>query len=181
VTNSSNQGKPLAKPYASAVLSMLPTTRPGAPHENLNDLPVHASTTSQLFWPVSESRAFTRADAGEAFERGLLPAEKRIPHPQMVRMLNDATLPTNARERVEELQRQMREQDTKAEDKARGKHRRRVQNTTRVQGKRADFCFENVVVNEASVGRTTPGIGSRYGVPHQDRKKGEVKIPRSVE
>jgi hypothetical protein len=30
-------------------------------------------------------------------------------------------------------------------------------------------------------GRDHKGVGWRYGVPHQDRKKGVVKIPTKVE
>jgi hypothetical protein len=84
----------LAKPYNDAVLAMLPTTplRSGAagaasaPHESINDLPVHPATRQQLFYPTSESRQFTREDAAKAFSSKLLPAEKRIPHPQLVQL-----------------------------------------------------------------------------------------------
>lgn len=52
---------------------MVPTTplaEPGQrqkPHESINDLPVHRLTDPQIFWPVSESRQFTRVDAGRVF------------------------------------------------------------------------------------------------------------------
>ena len=65
------QGKPLALPYARAVLSMLPQTpyhrsKPVA-HESINDLPVHTLTHPQIFYPSSESRPFNRRDAGRVF------------------------------------------------------------------------------------------------------------------
>lgn len=40
---------------------------PPVPHESINDLPVHPLTNPQIFWPVSESRQFTRVDAGRVF------------------------------------------------------------------------------------------------------------------
>ncbi|KAL2000542.1 hypothetical protein VTN02DRAFT_2949 [Thermoascus thermophilus] len=67
------EGKPLALPYARAVHEMLPTTplaekgRPQVAHESINDLPVHKLTDPQIFYPVSESRQFTRVDAGRVF------------------------------------------------------------------------------------------------------------------
>ncbi|EGE03308.1 hypothetical protein TEQG_02343 [Trichophyton equinum CBS 127.97] len=76
--------KPLALPYGRAVRSMLPTT-PLAPrgesqiaHEPINDLPVHKLTEPQIFYPVSESRHFTRVDAARAFSAApALPAAER--------------------------------------------------------------------------------------------------------
>ncbi|PGH13521.1 hypothetical protein AJ80_06271 [Polytolypa hystricis UAMH7299] len=65
--------KPLALPYARAVHQMIPTTpfvkppRFPSPHEPINDLPVHRLTDPQIFYPVSESRQFTRVDAGRVF------------------------------------------------------------------------------------------------------------------
>lgn len=52
---------------------MVPTTplvkgnRPQIAHESINDLPVHRLTDPQIFHPVSESRQFTRIDAGRVF------------------------------------------------------------------------------------------------------------------
>lgn len=36
-------------------------------HESINDLPVHPATGAQIFYPVPESRSFTRVDAGRVF------------------------------------------------------------------------------------------------------------------
>lgn len=36
-------------------------------HEPINDLPAHPSTGAQIFYPVPESRSFTRVDAGRVF------------------------------------------------------------------------------------------------------------------
>lgn len=55
---------------------MVPTTplqrtptpdTPQPTHENINDLPAHRLTDPQIFYPVSESRHFTRTDAGRVF------------------------------------------------------------------------------------------------------------------
>ena len=50
---------------------MLPTTPYNSNfpkrHETINDLPVHRLTDPQVFYPVSESRQFTRVDAGRVF------------------------------------------------------------------------------------------------------------------
>lgn len=52
---------------------MVPTTRLAQDgerqpfHEPINDLPVHSSTGAQIFYPVPESRAFSRVDAGRVF------------------------------------------------------------------------------------------------------------------
>ena len=86
------QGKPLTRPYARALSTMLPQTpyfsgqpdHAQRPHEQINMLPVHKATKNQLFLSTPESRHFTRSDAGRAFRKGLLPAEARISHPDQV-------------------------------------------------------------------------------------------------
>ena len=51
-----------------------------------------------------------------------------------------------------------------------------------VHSGRWDFRFENISVESVgSDGRSFRGVGARYGVPHQDRKRGQIKIPRRVE
>ncbi|EEP78821.1 conserved hypothetical protein [Uncinocarpus reesii 1704] len=81
--NMIREKKPLALPYARAVHQMVPTTplvkAPQAPvaHEPINDLPVHRLTEPQIFYPVSESRQFTRVDAGRVFSAApALPRDK---------------------------------------------------------------------------------------------------------
>ncbi|KAJ5280162.1 hypothetical protein N7478_005534 [Penicillium angulare] len=65
-----SQGKSMAMPYARAVHEMVPLTplaeRPVF-HEPINDLPAHPSTGAQIFYPTTESRSFTRIDAGRVF------------------------------------------------------------------------------------------------------------------
>ncbi|EEQ88831.1 hypothetical protein RJZ56_005072 [Blastomyces dermatitidis] len=91
------ENKPRAIPYARAVHQMIPTTplkkypeRP-VPHESINDLPVHRLTEAQIFHPVSESRQFTRVDAGRVFS-----AAPALPHAS-------ANTPHNTPEAIEKV------------------------------------------------------------------------------
>ena len=52
------------------MVPVTPLSERGQPqvyHEPINDLPAHPSTGAQIFYPVPESRAFTRVDAGRVF------------------------------------------------------------------------------------------------------------------
>lgn len=47
---------------------------------------------------------------------------------------------------------------------------------------RAEFRFRDIKVESVGKdGRAKGGVGARYGFPHEDRKKGMIKIPRKVE
>ncbi|KAF2843238.1 hypothetical protein M501DRAFT_994094 [Patellaria atrata CBS 101060] len=179
------KGKPLAKPYARAILKMVPTTPylgSRTTHESINDLPVHSATRQQIFYPTSESRAFTRVDAAHVFRSGLLPADKRIPHPQLVERekLEIAQVPKSEVDEImnewvaaEAARKQAIEEREKAEEK-------RLVKTVRAP--RWDFKFRDINVDESGKdGRGQKGVGWRYGFPHQDRKRGQVRIPTSVE
>jgi hypothetical protein len=163
---------------------MLPQTtlRSKKPHESINDLPVHQATINQLFYPTSESRHFTRKDAGEAFATGLKSAEERIPHPEMVQLqMGDIEgLPQDANQRRAQLREQMRKVDQDKKRRARRDDIEKQENTTVVHRGRWDYRFQDVKVDASNTGKYVKGIGARYGVPPQDRKKGQIKIPRSV-
>ncbi|KAF1931678.1 uncharacterized protein M421DRAFT_56207 [Didymella exigua CBS 183.55] len=187
------QGKTLAMPYSKALLEMLPTTpyidtsepanrgkRPIV-HEPINDLIVHPATRQQLWVPVAESRHFTREDAGKAFDNSLLPADERIPHPELVKAERELASGLSFEERrklaeerfaVETAQKKSEEEAKQAEIRA-----QKV-----VPQRRWDFVFKDISVESAGRnGRDARGVGWRYGLPHQDRKKGQVKIPTKVE
>ncbi len=53
----------------------------------------------------------------------------------------------------------------------------KVAETARWQFKFKDISVESV----GKDGRARGGVGARYGMPFEDRKKGIVKIPRRVE
>ena len=177
-------------PYSKAVLEMLPTTpyvdtssgkRPIV-HEPINDLIVHPATRQQLFVPVAESRRFTREDAGKAFDNNLLPADERIPHPELVKVVRDEESGfSNEERRARAEQRYLTamEEKKKREDAIK---REELLNKRTVPQRRWDFVFRDVSVDHAGrTGRDARGVGWRYGLPHQDRKKGQVKIPTKVE
>lgn len=187
------QGKTLAMPYSKAVLGMLPTTphidpsnprnkgkRP-IPHEPINDLIVHPATRQQLFVPVAESRHFTRVDAGKAFDNNLLPADARIPHPELVQAEREleSGLSFDERRRLAE---ERFEAEQKKKQNAEKKKQEELRSLKVVPQRRWDFVFKDVSVEQAGRdGRGAAAAGWRYGVPHQDRKRGIIKIPTKVE
>ncbi|KAF2492876.1 hypothetical protein BU16DRAFT_529143 [Lophium mytilinum] len=184
------QGTPLVKPYAQAVMAMLPKTpyvakgenkRP-VNHESINDLIVHPATKQQLFVPVSESRHFTREDAAKAFHHTLLSADDRIPHPELVVSEREAQLGLSNSERIAAASaRMLAERQRKAEKEAKRKEWE-AKTITRVPGRRWDFVFQDISVESVGKdGRSEKGVGWRYGIPHEDRKRGQVKIPTKVD
>ncbi|OJD32271.1 ribosomal protein s35 mitochondrial protein [Diplodia corticola] len=181
------QGKSMAKPYSKAVLQMLPQTplfsNPNfqPPHEPIADIPVHSATRQQLFYPTSESRHFTRADAAKAFAPDLLPADQRIPQPGLVEVERDQLVGLSFDERVE---RQKERNARNAEEQLRRKAKQAAKEarTQRVLGRRWDFKFQDFSVEQVGRdGRGGAGVGWRYGMPHEDRKRGQVKIPTRVD
>ncbi|KAK0618639.1 hypothetical protein DIS24_g11669 [Lasiodiplodia hormozganensis] len=181
------QGKPMAKPYSKAVLGMLPTTwlarnlASQPEHESIADLPVHPATRQQLFWPTSESRRFTRTDAAAAFAPGLLPADKRIPHPDLVAAERDEFAGLAWDERI---QRQHVRNARHAQEKLKreAKAREVAARTTRVPGRRWDFKIQDFSIEQVGRdGKNPGGVGWRYGAPHEDRKRGQIKIPKKVD
>jgi hypothetical protein len=181
------KGKPLAKPYAEAVMSMLPKTAWDADpkrlkaHESINDLPVHAATGQQIFYPTSESRHFTRIDAAKVFDDSLLPADKRVPHPELTLMHKDFKAGLSKDEIVEK-QRERDEKDEKQRTRIAARKARKMAAITKVHTPRWEFRFTNVNVDDIGKdGRGAKGVGWRYGAPLMDRSRGQVKIPTKVE
>lgn len=180
-----------------------PSTRT---HESINDLPVHRATLHQLFVPTSESRAFTRRDAGKVFHRALRPADERIPHPDMIDSSRDTAEGLSISERSQRKRARWDAEEAARQKKVQREVERDARNTTVVPGQRWDFVFKGMDA-EAVAGRTgrdgagvdgrgmgvSPAEGGivsgllrgmgrkrgepwRYGVPREDRKKGMVKI-----
>ncbi|KAL8687978.1 MAG: hypothetical protein Q9218_005995 [Villophora microphyllina] len=183
------EGKPLATPYARAVNAMLPRTaydsNPKAVpphHEPINDLPVHSATIRQLFHPVPESMHFNRESAAKAFDRNLLPADKRIPHPELIELAR-LTSENRGRSDIPNARRQELEKEEAAIlNMKREQNARHEAATKKVDTSRWQFRFENIKVESVGKdGRGRGGVGARYGIPPQDRKKGQIKIPTRVE
>lgn len=179
------QGKPIAFSYAKAVLGMLPSTPyvPNAPvtHESINDLPVHRATETQIFHPVSESRHFTRRDAGKVFDRELKPAEERVPHTELVQLEKWRHEGKIEVERIR-LQREKEAKDVQSKKALERKRKEReAREMRKVDTERSEFRFQDIRVESVGrSGRSKEGVGARYGIPHQDRKKGQIKIPMRV-
>ena len=182
------KGVPLAKPYAQAIMAMLPKTPfdpdPKAklkPHESINDLPVHRATGVQIFHPTSESRVFTRADAAKVFDEKLLPADDRVPHPELAIMHKEFKAGLSKDER-KELQDARDEAAEKKRAIAIARQARKEAAIKKVDAGRWEFRFTEVNVDDIGKdGRGYNGIGWRYGKPHMDRSRGAVKIPTSVQ
>ncbi|KAL8998534.1 MAG: hypothetical protein Q9188_006089 [Gyalolechia gomerana] len=183
------EGRKLATPYARAVNAMLPKT-PAPPnpkvrpigHEPINDLPVHSATTTQLFHPVPESMHFNRVSAAKVFARDLLPAEDRIPHPEMVELAKLEQENRGREDLLEERRVELEKEEAAIIDMKRQRQAAQEATTRKVENPRWQFRFENIKVESVGRdGRARSGVGARYGVPPQDRKKGQIKIPTRVE
>ncbi|KAH6674917.1 eukaryotic mitochondrial regulator protein-domain-containing protein [Halenospora varia] len=183
-------GKPLAKPYAEAVMSMLPKTdyEPDPKkrekhhiHESINDLPIHASTGQQIFQPTSESRQFTRWDAAKVFNENLRPADLRIPHPEMVKQHRERLAGLTLEEREEKAQARAAKEEAREERDA-ARQARKEAAVKRVETPRWEFRFTEINVDDAGRdGRGHKGVGWRYGAPLYDRTRGQIKIPQNSE
>lgn len=183
------QGKPLATPYARAVNAMLPKTpfisgsrTAPLPHESINDLPVHSATARQLFHPVAESLHFNRASAAKAFSRDLLPADKRIPHPELVELAKVAAQNRGRDDVVKARRNELEKQEAALLNMRREQKAAQEAAAKKIDTPRWQFRFEEIKAESAGKdGRSKGGVGARYGIPPQDRKKGQIKIPTKVE
>ncbi|KAG9681832.1 hypothetical protein KCU98_g13567, partial [Aureobasidium melanogenum] len=186
------EGKKLATPYHDAVLQMLPQTRfnrklledpkKTISHESINDLPVHPYTRTQIFYPTSESRQFTRADAAKVFSPTLLPADERIPLSELIDIEKDAINNLPREERTARILERTEKKMRAKEEKELKKREWEARNVKIVSNQRWNFRFESISVEDAGKdGRGSRGVGWRYGNPHHDREKGEIKLPTSVE
>jgi len=140
----------------------------GGPFENIQELPTHSLAGRQVFVPTSESREFTRADAGKEF--GLPAADVMVPHPDLVTLAKERYEIVPLEERImRQEERDRLEKSRREAEKERADERRRQKKVLEVG--RWKWCF-----TEAETGK----VGFRYGFPLPDRKKGHVKIPTHV-
>jgi hypothetical protein len=179
------QGKPLATAYAKAVLDMLPQTqhngRINAPHESIGDIHGHTAAMRQLFLPTSESRRFTREDAAKAFDERLLSADERTPHPEFVTLERELMQGNKQQESFARFQAATRASEKAVVDAAQNEKLKLAESIQKVKTERFEFRFQNVSVHSAGKdGKNIRGVGWRYGVPHFDRKRGQIKIPTQV-
>ncbi|KAL8686525.1 MAG: hypothetical protein Q9224_005421 [Gallowayella concinna] len=179
------EGKSLATPYARAVDAMLPKTplkMPPLPHEPINDLPVHSATERQLFHPVPESMHFNRESAAKVFSRDLLSADKRIPHPEMIELAKVAYEQRGRDDVVKKRRNELEQEEAAIQRLKREQKAARDAAALKIDTPRWQFRFEPIKAESAGRdGRAREGVGARYGIPPQDRKKGQIKIPTKVE
>ncbi|KAI0012008.1 eukaryotic mitochondrial regulator protein-domain-containing protein [Xylariaceae sp. FL0662B] len=180
------KGKKLAKPYAKAVLEMLPTcsitpNRQNEPFEAINELHVHPYTTQQIFWPTSESRHFTRADAAKAFHIHMKSADERVPHPELIQMEREVLQGRPLWDASERFKQAAMESERAAAAKQLEKAAVDEKYTSHINTKRFEFRFKQYnSENVGPKGRARHAVGARYGAPAYDRVKGQIKIPTSV-
>lgn len=154
---------------------------PAAPHESINDLPVHSATERQLFHLVPESMHFNRTAAAKVFARYLLPAEERIPHPELVELAKFASETRGRKDLYDQRRNELEQEEAARLDEKRERKAAHEAAAMKVDTQRWQFRFENIKVENVSKdGRGRRGVGVRYGVPPQDRKKGQIKIPTRV-
>ena len=186
-TCTAEQDEQLATPYSQAIMRMLPQTGPEdhvftkRPFEAINEVPMHSYTMQQLFVPVSESRHFTRADAAKAFHDNLLPADERSYQKELIaaeRRIASGVPREKALGRYrEEVQRVEEEYARKMADRMQAEADR----TSTIRTDRAAYRIKDIKVEDGGKnGKSPRGVGWRYGAPHQDRKRGLIKIPTQV-
>lgn len=156
--------------------------KPKAPFEPINEIHVHGYTMQQLFVPTSESREFTREDAAKAFHHTMLSADDRIPHKELVehyQRLKEGMTPKDSRKKFVEATKLSQQRD-EARDGAVGERERKI--TTTVDSDRFEFRFKKMTVDDVGRdGRSRAGVGWRYGIPFEDRKKNQIKIPTKID
>lgn len=186
------QNKPLAERYHEAVQSMLPTLdwdpeeqmsvnrRGSTVHESINDLPVHAATGQQIFLPTAESRHFTRADAAKVFDERLLPADARVPHPELAVIHKEVLEQLSPEEQMKRAESRNTVMERKR-NAALARQAIKDASTKKVDTGRYEYRFTEIKVDDAGKdGRGVKGVGWRYGVPLMDRSRAQHKIPQSV-
>ncbi|CUS10801.1 unnamed protein product [Tuber aestivum] len=140
----------------------------GGAFEDIQELPIHSLAGRQVFVPTSESREFTRADAGKEF--GLPAADVMVPHPDLVTLAKERFENVPLEERiVRQGERDRLEKRRREAENQRANERKRQKKVIEVG--RWKWCL-----TEAETGK----VGFRYGFPLPDRKKGHVKIPTHV-
>ena len=110
----------------------------------------------------------------------LKPADARIPHPHLIAHEQDKTSrgpKLSASEIQKRYEGRLREEQNMIERLIRYRKEKDEKTKSRVQSERWEFVVQDVKSEVLGKGV----VGQRYGIPSQDRKKGQIKIPRKVE
>lgn len=150
--------------------------------EPINDIHVHSYTMQQLFVPASESREFTRADAAKAFGDRILPPDQKMRIPELVQMEKNIHAGMSPQEARDEFVKAASESEKAYAAKQQARMQAAEDRKVHVDTGRFEFRFEKINAEDVGpTGRARRGVGWRYGVPFMDRKRGQLKIPTSVE
>ncbi|PLB53747.1 hypothetical protein P170DRAFT_371996 [Aspergillus steynii IBT 23096] len=141
---------------------------------------------SVIFGATKKPAQIERVGKGTERHQVLQPADVRIPHPHLVaHERRRANFPDEVRENRKIYEKRLKEIEA-AEKAIRENQARNDGQVLKVQpeSSRFEFRFKDVVVSKETTGTDGRGHaapGRRYGVPSYDRKKGQVKIPTSVD
>ena len=150
------------------------------PLEDINEVHIHPRTMQQIFWPAPESQRFTREHAARVF-KGVLPLDKRVQIPELIQLEKDIRSGIAPYEAAKNFKSTVRQSETETANKAQEAARAAEKAVKRVRTERFDMRFQDFDAAQVGKdGRLRGAIGARYGVPHYDRAKGQVKIPTSV-
>ncbi|KAG6367086.1 hypothetical protein INS49_001268 [Diaporthe citri] len=181
------KGLKLAKVYSKAVLDMVPThsypeDKPIRALEPINEIHVHGYTMQQLFVPTSESRHFTREDAAKAFHHTMLSPDERVPHRELVEMERRVKDGMKEKESWTQFKSEAKKSEDDRDLKILTMAEKEKKNTTTVTTGRFDFRIKSISADDVGKdGRARGGVGWRYGIPFEDRKKNQVKIPTKID
>ncbi len=117
------------------------------------------------------------------FDETLLSADERIPHPELVVLEKERVDGVPREERIQRQTERIRLEAEKREAREALKIAKEEKEVKVVAppGGRWEFRFRDISVEDVGKdGRGEKGVGWRYGIPHEDRKKGQVKIPTRV-
>lgn len=150
--------------------------------EPINEIHVHSYTMQQLFVPTSESRQFTREDAAKAFNHTMLSPDKRVPHPELVEMERRVKDGMREKESWNQFKKEAKKSEDDLDLRILSLAEKDKLDTTTVTTGRFDFRIKSVSADDVGKdGRARHGVGWRYGIPFEDRKKDQVKIPTKID
>ncbi len=114
-------------------------------------------------------------------------ADARIPHPHLIAYEKDKSDPALKGElqvRTQRYNQRLRDEEVEREAKRERRRQREEATQKRIDTPRWEFIVKDVQATRSGTGldgRGTKSPGFRYGVPSQERKRGQVKIPTRVE